>query len=410
MTGGTAASRLLGMVNVALAVPVVYLGGLTAVAVAKSRRSQAPSTDLDPVTRFVVLVPAHNEGTTIAAMLVSATTQDYPDVLFTVHVVADNCVDDTAAVVAASRATVHERHDTDHRGKGPALNWLVDRLVRDKVPFDVAVFIDADTTVAADFLRVLDRRFQAGSVAVQGFYGVREAFESTPATLRYCALAARHHCRPLARTTIGGSCGLFGNGMAFARELVVSRSWSAHLVEDLEFQLELLLEGVHVDYEPEARLEAEMPHTFEASVTQHQRWEVGRFDLIRRFVPPLLSRVARPGDTGRMAAADAAADLCVPPLSLLGAATAASAGAGAVLAVVSPQRTRPLLVGAVLLATVCVHVLASLHLVGAPRRAYRSLLHAPRLALWKASILVRSMLGKNSDWIRTTRNAERDTK
>jgi hypothetical protein len=58
------------------------------------------------------------------------------------------------------------------------------------------------------------------------------------------------------------------------------------------------------------------------------------------------------------------------------------------------------------LATVALHVLASLRLVGAPPRAYKSLLHAPRLALWKMSILVRSMLGKNSDWIRTTRNAE----
>jgi len=268
------------------------------------------------------------------------------------------------------------------------------------------VFIDADTTVEADFLSVLDRRFQSGSVAVQGFYGVREAFESVPATLRYCALAARHHCRPLARTTIGGSCGLFGNGMAFSHELIVSRSWSAHLVEDLEFQLELLLEGIHVDYEPAARLEAEMPHTFEASVTQHQRWEVGRFDLIRRFVPSLLARVARPGDTGRVAAVDAATDLCVPPLSLLGATTAASAGAGAMLALVSPHRTRPPLFGLAMLATVCIHVLASLSLVGAPRRAYRSLLHAPRLAVWKMSILLRSMLGKNSEWIRTTRNAE----
>ncbi|MDO9173490.1 MAG: hypothetical protein Q7V62_01725, partial [Actinomycetota bacterium] len=156
-------------------------------------------------------------------------------------------------------------------------------------------------------------------------------------------------------------------------------------------------------------LEAEMPHTFAASVTQHQRWEVGRFDLIRRFVPSLLARVVRPGGTGRVAALDAAADLCVPPLSLLGAATAASAGAGAMLAVVSPQRSRPLLVGLALLTTVCLHVLASLRLVGAPTRAYRSLLHAPRLAVWKVSILVRSMLGKNSDWIRTTRNAEGNT-
>ena len=407
MSGGRFATSALAAANAALAVPVGYLGGLTLVSLVASRRQPPLRPAADPTTRFVVLVPAHDEATTISTMLRGVFAQEYPAALFQVHVVADNCTDETASIAAALGARVHERHDRSSPGKGPALNWLVDRLVADDVPFDAAVFIDADTTIAVDFLRVLDRRFRNGSIAVQGFYGVREAFESTPATLRYCALAARHHCRPLARTAIGGSCGLFGNGMAFARQLVIDRSWSSHLVEDMEFQLDLLLSGVRVEYEPLARLEAEMPHTFADSVTQHQRWEVGRFDLVRRYLPRLVARVARPAGTSRIAAADAVADLCVPPLSLLAVATGASAGLGAVLAAFSPNRSRWHFVGGILLATLCCHVLASLRLVGAPSRAYRSLLHAPRLAVWKMSVLLRSIIGADTDWVRTRRNAER---
>jgi uncharacterized protein YhhL (DUF1145 family) len=162
-----------------------------------------------------------------------------------------------------------------------------------------------------------------------------------------------------------------------------------------------------VEYEPDARVEAEMPHTFEASVTQHQRWEMGRFDLFRRYLPQLVRRVVRPKNISRRAAADAAADMCVPPLSMLVSATALSAGAGVALAVVSPQRSRlNAVVGVAMLLTVCVHVLETLRLVGAPKRAYMSLLSAPRLAIWKFVLLARSATGTDGDWVRTRRNNE----
>src|SRR5262249_20313785 len=154
------------------------------------------------------------------------------------------------------------------------------------------------------FLAAMDRRFQAGAAAVQGYYGVRQAFDSTPSALRYCALACRHHARPLGRNAIGGSCGLFGNGMAFRRDVIETREWTDHLVEDMEFQLELLLAGVTVEYEPEAEVEAEMPTTFAASVTQHQRWETGRAQIARQYLPRLFQRLVKPGPARRVAVAD----------------------------------------------------------------------------------------------------------
>jgi hypothetical protein len=62
VSGGVVAQRVLAAAQVALAVPVVYLGGLTAVAVAKSRRPPSPATPPEPSTRFVVLVPADAGG------------------------------------------------------------------------------------------------------------------------------------------------------------------------------------------------------------------------------------------------------------------------------------------------------------------------------------------------------------
>ena len=403
------ANAVLGALDAALAAPVMYLGGLTVISWCASRRRSVVMQARAPITRFAVLVPAHDEETTIATMLSSMTSQDYPASLFTVHVVADNCSDRTAQIVRAHGAEAHVRDDLDDPGKGPALNWLVQRLVDRDEPFDAAVFIDADTTVAPGFLSALDRRFQGGSEAVQGYYSVREAFDSPPAALRFCALACRHYARPIGRNAIGGSCGLFGNGMAFRRDVVVDRQWTAHLVEDMEFQLELLLAGITVDFEPDAEVEAEMPHTFSASVTQHQRWERGRIEIVRTYLPRLLGRLARPAPARRAAVVDAALDMCVPPLSLLAAAVGASAGAGLLVAVAAPTRASRAnaLAGIAFVATISFHVAIALRMVRAPRQAYRALLQAPRLAAWKLFVVIRSASGRDgADWIRTRRNAE----
>ncbi len=396
--------------------PVMYLGALTAISWMVSRQ-RAVTDPGAPVTRFAVVVPAHDEAATIATMLRSMAAVDYPAQLVEVHVVADNCSDDTAAVASTFGVQVHERTDTAAPGKGPALNWLMSDLIAEGAPFDVAVFVDADTTVAPECLRAFDRRFRAGAVAVQGRYGVREAFDSTPAALRWCALACRHHARPLARTAIGGSCGLFGNGMALSRDLVAARRWSDHLVEDMEYQVDLLLDDIRVEYEPDAVVDAEMPHTFDASITQHQRWEQGRIDIARRYVPRLAGRLVRPGRRaggapGRVAIADEIADLITPPLSVLAVATATSAAVGLAAAAIVPSRwsRSNALAGCVFVATAAAHVAVGLQLAHAPRDAYRALRHAPRLAVWKVALLARSLGRADSPaWVRTQRNAQPDT-
>ena len=397
-----------------LVVPVAYLAASTVVSRSVRQRQRWPHRRAETSTTFVVLVPAHNEASSIAATITSVVEQDYPPSMFSVHVVADHCVDSTATIAADAGAIVHERDDLAGRGKGPALNWLVGRLIDSGEPFDVAVFVDADTILDEHFLRALDGRFADGAVAVQGQYLVRDAFQSTATALRFCSLTSRHHARPLARNAIGGSCGLFGNGMAFTRDIVAMRRWTSHLVEDMEFQLELLLAGVLVDYEPLAQLEAEMPDSFDASVTQHRRWELGRLDMVRRYAPQLGRAMitGRSPDTarevGRVAAADALLDMCVPPISLLASGTVLAAASGAVLAVVTPRHgRRNAYVGASLLIVVGVHVVESMRSVGAPKEAYRALLQAPRLAAWKIGVLARSRVGSKDDWIRTTRNADR---
>lgn len=416
----TVASTIGGAVGIgatALSVGVAacasYLSVITAAAAKASRPDSVRTSKLAAVpsagvtsTRFAMFVPAHNEAAVIERAVGALMALDYPSERFRVHVVADNCTDETADLARRAGATVHERSDLEEPGKGPALNWLFGQVCESE-PFDAVAVIDADTVVDPLFLVEMSKAIVAGSVVAQGRYDVSEASGSTAAGIRAAALASRHHLRPLGRNAIGGSSGLYGNGMVFDRSILTERTWSGHLVEDAEFQNELLLDGLCVDYVPTARVHAEMPDTFDASVTQNERWELGRLQVARRYVPQLLRLVATGDPAMRVARLDAAADHVVPPMSVFATANGV-AGAGAFAAWLlrgSAADRRTLFVCLLSALALFGHILVALRLAGAPRSTYRALAAAPRAILWKVMVWARVLMRPESvAWVRTQRN------
>jgi hypothetical protein len=385
-----------------------YLAALTVAAWRQQRSAQSRRLDVHPPRhRFAVIVPAHDEEGIIGSTIDSVVDQRYPADLFSVHVVADNCTDETAAVARKHGADVHERLDDGAPGKGPALGWLVERLAGRADKLDAVVIIDADTSMSPDFLRFVDTAVAIGGSAWQAYYTVRDP-EASPATsLRHAALVLRHYVRPLGRTALGGSCGLFGNGMVFRTELLRDRQFSAHLTEDVEFQLELLLDGELVGFVPEAVVEAEMPTTFAAARTQNERWELGRLQLAQRYVPELLRRAAQPGARHRVACIDAALDQLVPPLSVLATATASVVLGATALGAGDRSRVRRagLVMAWASALGFALHVVGGFRVAEVPRSVYRALLHAPRLVAWKVLLWLRVLVRpEDVSWKRTARN------
>lgn len=394
------------VVRTALTVTAAYLGLLTAAAGSASRRA-GPLAPRAPSHRYDVIVPAHDEQRLIAATVGSLRNVDYPPERVRVHVIADNCTDATAPVAHQSGAIVHERDDPARPGKGPALEWAIDRLRAAGQLGDIVVFVDADTTVDPAFLRGIDRQLAAGATVVQGHYAVRSEGASAVVGFRAAAMAARTYLRPLGRTAIGGSAGLHGNGMAFRAEVLGERRWSEHLTEDVELYLELLMAGTRVAFAPDAMVEAEMPDTLASATSQNERWERGRLDLARRFVPALLRRSITGGPAGRIAYLDAAIDQLIPPLSVVVSGAigwGALAGARSLLFGGRRAATDVILASATV-AVVAAHVVVSLRLTKAPRSTYRALLLAPRMVVWKLALWLRVLRSpQRTAWTRTTRN------
>jgi cellulose synthase/poly-beta-1,6-N-acetylglucosamine synthase-like glycosyltransferase len=372
-----------------------YLLLLTAAALFASRQTKLRQES--PTHRFLILVPAHNEERLLPSLLANLRQLDYPQSLYQVHIVADNCTDRTAELARSGGATAHERVDEQQRGKGYALQWLMQQLWASSEPHDAVLILDADSIISANFLTVMDARLAGGERAIQAYYAVRDPQDSWSASLRSVALAALHYLRPLGRVLLGGSAGLKGNGMVFAAEIVREYKWSASLTEDIEYHMELILGGRRVTFAPDALVWAEMPSSLKASQTQNVRWERGRQEMLRRYVPRLLrAALARRS----YLLFDAAVEQIIPPFSLVAAASLAS-----LLGAIALQSATGMIVGGLLLCGQAAYILIGLWLSGAPKKVYQALLYAPAFIAWKVWLYLRVLIGLDrKGWTRTARN------
>ncbi|HET9554415.1 MAG TPA: glycosyltransferase family 2 protein [Anaeromyxobacteraceae bacterium] len=389
-------------VDVALALaalPVLLAAGyLLLLTLASARRP--PPAAAPPRLRFDLVVPAHDEEAGIAATVASLLALDWPAPLRRVVVVADNCRDATAARARAAGAEVLERHDPERRGKGYALALAFERSLAGRRA-DAVVVVDADTAASPGLLRAFAARLEAGALAVQARYGVRNPRASWRTGLMAIALALFHDVRSLGRERLGLSAGLRGNGMCFAARAlreVPHRAFS--IVEDLEYGIALGLAGHRVWYAGEAEVLGDMAAGEAASRPQRRRWEGGRQALRRAQALPLLRRALAGRDRVLL---DLFADLVVPPLGLV--AAAALAGLAATTAA-SLALHRPLVAlwpWAGASTALAVHVLRGWWLSGTGLRGLGLLARAPAYLAWKLALALGRRAGTPEEWVRTPR-------
>ena len=393
------AARALDAACALLALPVALASGYLAFLAAVARRALPPAP-VPPRLRFDVVVPAHDEEATVAETVQSLLRLDYPSSLVRVLVVADNCSDRTAEAAARAGAGVLVRRDAARPGKGHALAFAFQRVLADGFA-DAVVVVDADSVVPPHLLSAFAPRFAAGAQAVQARYGVRNPASSWRTSLMAFALGLFHHQRSLARERLGLSCGLRGNGMAFASELlrrVPHRACS--IVEDVEYGVALGLAGHRVHYAAEASVLGEMPASGAAARPQRRRWEAGRAALARRQLPKLLALGIQRRDPLLL---DLAMELMVPPLSCLASACLAGTVWSGLSLGLGAGREATFVLWSASAACLLLYVIRGWALSGVGARGLLDLTWAPVYVLWKASLHLERRRLAGQGWVRTSR-------
>ena len=400
-------------VNVALfvlALPELACAGYLGALALLSTEQRDDSHDAEPITKFDVVVPAHNEELGIEATVKSLLAVDYPASMRRVVVVADNCSDKTAERARAAGADVLERTDKVRRGKGYALAHAFERSLAEadaERRVDAIVVVDADTKVSANLLRAFDARLRQGAQAVQAEYCVANPEASWRTRLMHIGFTLFHDVRSRGRERLGLSAGLRGNGMAFSTAVLKEVPHEAFsIVEDVEYGIRLGLAGHRVHYSGHAKVYGEMVASEEGSRSQRSRWEGGRLALVREHALPLLREAWRRKSAVLL---DLAADLLVPPLTYVVIATCGGTavaltwvalGGGAWWA------AAPWLLASGLL---LVYVGRGIWLARVGPRAIVDLAYAPVYMAWKVALAARTSAKRDApqaEWVRTAREGE----
>ena len=119
-----------------------------------------------PKKTFALVVAAHNESAVIGQLVENLGQLNYPKNMYDIHVVADNCEDNTAEVAAQAGAIVHERTHPTKKSKGYALDWMFDRLFKMDKEYDAVCVFDADNLVHPQFLMEMNNRLCKGDKVI----------------------------------------------------------------------------------------------------------------------------------------------------------------------------------------------------------------------------------------------------
>lgn len=387
-----------------LALPFVLMMLVAALsALTSPRRTKLPH---EPETRFLIVIPAHDERVGIAQTVQSCRSQHYPAGLFDVLVIADNCTDDTAALAEGAEAEVVVRNTPDRRTKGYALEYLIERLQEsgrfDRL--DALVVIDADTFASPDLLRKFDAKVREGCDWIQCYYTVANPDASWRTRLMTYAFSLINGVAPFGLSRLGVSSPLNGNGMCFTTRGLRRVPWRAYgLVEDYEYSWIVRRAGEHVAFLPDASVRATMLEKGgEAAANQRRRWEAGRKELKRR----LFREVPFEARMGRLDRLVSLVELKTPPmmklLAALGALTLVNILAFGALAdpLASPIGWALMGFSVLIAAAVGLYALAPFVVFDVPWRFLATLAYVPFYAIWKLTIRAGD---KPAKWVRTAR-------
>lgn len=267
--------------------------------------------------RVSVLVPAHNESSGIRTTLETLLPQvSEPK---NIVVIADNCIDDTAAIAREYGVTVIERQDQDsqRRGKGYALDFGLQFL--EAKPPDIVVTVDADCSVAPQTVEKIARLAKTTNRPVQATYLMEQtANPSSKDIISALAVRVKNLVRPYGLSRLGFPCLLTGSGMAFPWHVIRQISLASNTaVDDMQSCIDLAIAGYPTVYCASVGNRALVTGRLmekEAATSQRTRWEHGHIETLLTQSPRLIKAAIV---QKRYELIMLALELSIPPLSLL---------------------------------------------------------------------------------------------
>ncbi len=286
---GLSQSQLLNVIMIPIQVIIITLTFYYFVLSLFSLYRKKEKKILTPEKSFALVVAAHNEQAVIGPLVENLLSLEYPQELYDVFVVADNCTDRTALIAKNAGANVFQRFNSEKRGKGYALEWMFHRLFKMEKQYDAVIIFDADNLVKENFLQEMNSKLCQGDKIIQSYLDSKNPYDTWVTNAFSINFWISNRLLQLSRYNLGLSNVLGGTGMCISTDVLKEYGWGAtSLTEDLEFSVKALMHGVKTTWAHDAIVYDEKALTFMQAWNQRKRWAQGQVDVAGRYLLPLI--------------------------------------------------------------------------------------------------------------------------
>lgn len=282
---------------------------------------QKKYADNGNLKKIAVLIPGYKEDGVIIDVANLALQQDYPSNLYDVVIIADSFKKETLNTLQTLPIKLIEV-SFDQSTKSKALNKAMATLERD---YDIAVVLDADNVMAADFLQKINAVFEYDFIAVQGHRTAKNTNNSW-AILDAISEEINNNIFRKGHRVLGLSSAIIGSGMAFRYDYFKSLMLTVTAVGgfDKEIELKMLKEGRKIVYLDDALVYDEKIQKPEVFGNQRRRWLSAQLHYFKKDIINAFKHLLFKGNVDYF---DKAIQFIQPPrILLLGAVMICSFG------------------------------------------------------------------------------------
>lgn len=252
--------------------------------------------------KYIIVTSARNEEHIIPQFVATIKNLNYDQNLLEIHVIADNCTDNTAEVARNLGATVFERNDLTKIGKSYALSHYFNEINDKYLDYAGFIILDTDNLLEQNYLNEINKVFDSENANVIAAYRASTnfgkslwSFGTGYAFLRECTLM--HN----GREKIGLSSYISGTGFFVSRtKMLEEQGWNYFtFIEDIEFSLNQALQNVKIHYAHDAIFYDEQPTRLKYSWRQRMRWVKGLYQCTSQYSGALFRAIFKKGSNAQ---------------------------------------------------------------------------------------------------------------
>jgi cellulose synthase/poly-beta-1,6-N-acetylglucosamine synthase-like glycosyltransferase len=242
-----------------------------------------------------------------------------------------------------------------------------------------------------------------GALVLQGQHIISNIDESLYNRLAAIDMRLNNRLRNKAKDNLGLSCRLMGDAMCFSNEVFQRHPWETYsLVEDMEYGIHILREGIRVAYAADAKSFGQAAGDWQRAERQRLRWSGGILDVRRRLALQILADGLKKRE---LALLDRSLELLLPTYSAMVVLSMLLLAVKVALNLLN----QPVLYWDMLVISAAWILLPLIGLTfdRAPRQLFGAYIFSPLYLAWRIWIgLLTFVRRKRIDWVRTPRREE----